>query len=148
MTKKRILLLCLLAVIVATTAATTITSFVRHEVAESNPKALPLRIVLGELPALAYDAGTIERGTRIEVPFVVANPRSSAVTLGPIRTSCDCFRIDLDSNRLEAGHEVAGRAVIDLAEEPMFVGGLSLEAEAQVANKDRSFALKLSVQVR
>ena len=52
-------------------------------------------------------------------------------------------------NRIEPGAEVHGRAVIDLAGEPKFVGGLMLDAEASVLEGSRTlFVLKLSAQVK
>ena len=55
----------------------------------------------------------------------------------------------MDATRVEAGTEVGGRAVIDMAHEPKFVGGLMLDAEASAEDGGRPvFALKLSVEVK
>lgn len=113
------------------------------------PPAGPLRVVLGERPASRLDVGDVPRGGRREVPFVVANSGPRAVTVGAIRTSCECLRVELDAVRVEAGAEVGGRAVIDLTHEPGFAGGLVLDAEAAAEEGGRAvFVLKLSVAVR
>src|SRR5438270_11585820 len=111
------------------------------------PAAGPPRIVLGERPAVRLDVGAVARGGRREVPFVVSNPGPAAVTVGAVRTSCDCLRVELDATRVEAGTEVGGRAVIDLAGEPGFAGGLMLDAEAAEDGRP-VFALKLSLQAK
>lgn len=109
----------------------------------------PLRVVLGERSSAYQDGGEVSRGGHREVPFVVSNTGTTAVTIGTIRVSCECLRVELDAKRVEAGGEVGGRAVIDLTAEPRFVGGLILEAEASAKEDSRAvFALRLSVQVK
>ena len=109
----------------------------------------PIRVVLGEPSEVCHDIGDVSRGGRRQVSFVVANRGSSAVSLGAFRVSCECLRVELDSVRIEPGAEVQGRAVIDLAGEPKFVGGLMLDAEASVLEGSRTlFVLKLSAQVK
>ena len=113
------------------------------------PATGPLRVMVGQSPSARHDAGTVAPAGRLEVPFVVSNPGPVAVMIGPVRTSCDCLRVELDATRVEAGTEVGGRAVVDLAREPGFAGGLMLDAEASAAEGGRVvFALKLSVEVR
>jgi hypothetical protein len=115
---------------------------------EAAASAKPLRVVLGVRPSGSYDAGEVAQGGRVEVPFVVSNPGPAAVTVGPFRTSCDCLRVELDATRVEAGTEVGGRAVIDLANEPGFRGGLILSAEAEVSGNPRPLSIRLSLTVR
>ena len=89
------------------------------------PVAGPTRIILGEsTPRL--NLTDIPRGGRREVPFVLSNPGPAAVTLGPVRTSCDCLTVTLDADRIEAGAEIGGRAIVNFADEPTFAGGLML----------------------
>src|SRR4029078_9689286 len=59
------------------------------------PSAGPIRVVLGEQSARRHDIGEVSRGGRREVPFVVSNRGPTAVTVGAIRTSCDCLRVEL-----------------------------------------------------
>ncbi len=106
-----------------------------------------LRVVMGKHSMPRHDIGGMTRGSRREVRFVVSNPSLAAVTIGAIRVSCDCFRVELDATRVEAGTEVGGRAVIDLAHELGFAGGLTLDAEG-ADNGRPVFALKLSVKVK
>lgn len=109
----------------------------------------PLRVVLGEPGAVCHDIGEVSRGGLREVPFVMVNRGPTAIVIGPMRVSCDCLRVELDSTRIEAGAEVGGRAVIDLSGVPQFAGGLMLDAEAAAVEDDRTaFVLNLSVQVR
>jgi hypothetical protein len=158
MTRRRLTLLALLAAAATATAAllglacawtwdTGVGSVASQSEAEAH--AGSLRVVLGARPTRPHDIGEVARGGRVEVPFVVSNPGSAAVTVGPIQTSCDCLRVELDVTRVEPGTEVGGRAVIDLAKEPGFAGGLMLDAEATAAEDGRPvFDLRLSVQVR
>jgi hypothetical protein len=115
--------------------------------AEITTQQAQLKIVLGTRPTVRYDAGQVERGGRLQVSFVVSNPGPTAVTVGSIRTSCDCLRIELDATRVEAGTDVRGRAVIDLAAEPQFVGGLMLDAKSGEAD-GLVLAVQLSVNVK
>ena len=116
--------------------------------AHPQPAVSPLRVVLGERSAIRHDVADMPRGGRVEVLFTVSNPGPDAVTIGLIKTSCDCFRVELDATRVEAGTEVGGRAVIDFAGEPGFAGGLMLSAEAAAEDGRPVFALKLSVKVK
>src|SRR5262249_24093296 len=116
---------------------------------QAETPAGPLRVELGARPARAHNIGTAARGGRAEAPVVGAKPGSAAVTVGPIRTSCEWRRVDRAAPRVEAGPGVGGRAVFDLAMEPGFAGGLMLDAEAEAAEDGRpGFALKLSVEVK
>jgi hypothetical protein len=105
------------------------------------------RVTLGARATVRHEIGKVARGSRSEVPFVVANTGSETLIVGPIRTSCDCFRIELDAKQVPAGTEVGGRAIIDLAGEPAFAGGLILTAEASEDGRP-VFALQLSVEVK
>lgn len=137
-----------LAAVVVATQSSWIRGHNSGEVDRGNASKLsgPIRIVLGE-KAGRHDVGEVSRGSRREVPFVVSNRGPTAVTIGPIRVSCECLRVELDATRVEADTEVGGRAVIDMSHEPKFVGGLMLDAEAMEDGR-QVFALKLSVEVK
>ena len=156
MTRRKIAILVALSAAVAAAGGTLAgrwnspkqVSAEEHQAA-STPAAGPLRVVLGERSAICHELGDMPRSGRREVPFVVSNRGPAAVTVGTIRASCDCLRVELDATQVEAGAEVGGRAVIDLASESGFTGGLMLDAEASAKEDGRTvFVLKLSVQVR
>jgi hypothetical protein len=86
----------------------------------------------------------------VEVPLVLVNEGTAAVTIGEVTTSCECLGVSLDGQEIRAGGAVGGTIVFDLRKDPTFRGGLFLTAEAKVAGDSarRAFMIRLDVDVR
>jgi hypothetical protein len=110
----------------------------------------PFRVVLFGPPSPSRDLGVVPPGARVEVPFVLVNEGTAAVTLGGVTTSCDCLSVSLPSREVGAGESVGGTVVLDLGKEPGFRGGLMLTAEANVAGDParNAFTIRLDADVR
>lgn len=97
-----------------------------------------------------HQAGTLERGGRVEIAFTIRNAGNTPVELGPIETSCDCLEATLENRRVEPGHSVAGTFVIDFRKDPAYTGALLLTAEASTTEPTprKAFTVRLSVDVK
>jgi hypothetical protein len=80
--------------------------------------------------------------------FSLHNPRTTAVEVAEVRTSCDCFRVDLPTDIIEPGQKVQATARIDLSDDPKFAGRLVLDATARAKDqKAIAFVIYADVKV-
>jgi hypothetical protein len=93
------------------------------------------------------DLGVVPAGDRAEARFSLSNPGANAVKVGEITTSCGCFRVVLSNTVIGPGESTEATALLDLAEEPAFVGTLRLTAAAGAEEKVPAFVVHAKVMV-
>lgn len=93
--------------------------------------------------------GTIAKGGTAEVRFTLRNPDKEAVEITAIKTSCDCFMIELPTMTVAGNSSIEAIAMVNLATDPKFTGSLALEATGQTSrDKPPAFVLRASVKVK
>ncbi len=105
------------------------------------PPGLPLTPVPARL-----DFGPVPAGGRSTLNFELVNRSRQRVEIGPVTTSCDCFRVELAETSVPAGARVRATAVLDLSHDPTFRGRLGLGARVAVVGSP-AITLHLTIDV-
>lgn len=93
------------------------------------------------------DFGTLPRGGRAELAFVLSNPGIKETEVAEVQTSCGCFRVALEERTVKPGDQVTATAIIDLSEDPEFDGSLRLSATGFATDK-RTVAFVIYADVK
>jgi hypothetical protein len=114
----------------------------------TNPTSLD--VTLFSQPAAPIRIDPIGRGERFELALHIRNPGDSAVELGKVEKSCECFEVVFDRRSIEPGGTTTGTFILDFRQNPTFVGGLLLTAEVSTAEPTprNAVTVRLSVDVK
>ena len=72
------------------------------------------------------DFGTLPSAGKREITFSLHNPGDRAVEVAQVETSCDCFRVALQTSVVAPGENALATAEVDLTDDPKFTGRLRL----------------------
>lgn len=94
------------------------------------------------------DVGTIAAGSRKIVKVVLLNPTGHSISLQPVKTSCECARMELPQHVIAGGEELSAEVAIDFSKQPAFRGNLFLTVECTSTTGTKLFAIQFEVSVR
>lgn len=86
-------------------------------------------------------------GGQKQCDFWLTNRSDSSVEVATIATSCDCLTIELPKRIVSPGQQVAGRALLDLRNEPKFTGSLRIEVKGKGKSGQVVFVLVVKISV-
>ncbi len=98
------------------------------------------------LVANSVDLGTVSQGERVEFLLQVENPHSQDVLVTEVQSSCPCLEAVGLAWRFPVRAKASVSLVLDLANEPRFVGPLLIQFRAKTS--DLREAIRGEVQVR
>src|SRR5262249_8523852 len=85
-------------------------------------------------PRNVLDFGTLPKGGCSELTFWLHNATGDALEAASLRSSCECFKVVLETQQIPPGGVVLARASVDFSDDPQFSGRMRMTAIASGAN--------------
>jgi hypothetical protein len=95
-----------------------------------------------------FDLGRVSKNETRKIEFWLTNPGAKEISLETVRTSCDCFSVNMEKKIIAPGEKVKAIAVVDSSHDASFTGSLRLDAtgiEAETGAK--AFEIYVNVKI-
>jgi hypothetical protein len=95
----------------------------------------------------SVDLGKVPQGSLHMRTVWLENRRQTPVRIVSLTSSCECAQILLPTRTVLPGEKIAASVECDLAKEPDFSGGLSIDLAGQSPDGEAAFALRALLTV-
>jgi hypothetical protein len=95
-----------------------------------------------------FDLGRVPKSETRKIEFWLTNPGEKEISLETVRTSCDCFSVNLEKKNIAPGEKVKAIAVVDSSKDASFTGSLRLDATGiQAETGAKAFEIYVNVKI-
>ena len=95
----------------------------------------------------AVEFPQVYQGQRAEAEVLVTNPSQAEIEIHTVETSCPCLTVNLAKNQIGKGETVPAIVVLDLAQEPNFIGSLGITAKGLSGTNQTVFQFLIHLTV-